>query len=124
MEGLKGAELSPERLSYIAEICNRLTFVKWDRFAGAGENDDRVDIYGWIDRLDTHSDFVVLQFIGTGVGYCTSSAEYTNEINRLIFGNDATPEFACERVEGQFAGLITHLIKLPTEPRKCSYPVD
>ena len=106
-----------ERQAIAAEL-NRLPFVRWDRFT---EDDESVLVYGWIDRLnDLRSDFVLLSFGRTNgefdgrVGYTTSSAIWTNEIAMLLGYDPADPAHAlCQRVEGEFAGLVENLIELP-----------
>lgn len=62
----------------------------WDRFT---ENDDGLFVvYGWIARSDRQRDFVMFeQWRDYAVEECfcvTSSAKYSREITRLLYGSD------------------------------------
>lgn len=64
--------------------------VKWDRFTDNGGN---IFVYGWIARKDGDRDFVVLDMTQKKDAlYCntfvTSSAKYSREIMKHIYGND------------------------------------
>lgn len=107
--------VKPEILDAIAERCNRLPEVAWDRcvihdeFGFAG-------VYGWITRDDGHLDFVVLSFtwgettglqgetlVWFSVGFTTSSAKYSPSIHeRLGFESEHTD---CQPVGDVLAGL-------------------
>lgn len=115
--------MSPETLrarrrAAIADVCNRLPRVRWDRTAG--DDESRV-VYGWVDRDDGRADFVVLTFdladpvdgVDYLVGFTTSSAEHSDEFHRALFGRQAADEhYPCERVEDVFGALVRHRIKL------------
>lgn len=102
----------------VAEVMNRFTFVAWDRMSAApvisGAVEHRsLSVYGWIDRADSHHDFVVLTFVSwdEGVGYETSSATRSREINRLLLGDDA-PHHDCMRVEDVLGLLVPRKVVL------------
>lgn len=110
--------LQARRRAYVGDICNRLPLVRWDRTAG--DDGSRV-VYGWVDRDDGRSDFVVLTFdlvdpvdgFDYFVGFTTSSAEHSAEFHRAIYGHQyADDHHPCERVEDVFGPLVHHRIKL------------
>lgn len=95
-----------QKPDWIAEILGRVGFVEWDRFT-VGEMDgyQSVDVYGWIDRDDDYKDFVWSRFWPESetVEYTTSSDEYTEEIQRIWFGEESMREHnPCRRVENTF----------------------
>lgn len=74
-----------------------LDFVNWDRFAG---NTERLSVFGWIDRPDGRSDFVLLRVTAEGIAFTTSSAELSPEISRRLNGGEPSSSHnACQRVE-------------------------
>lgn len=89
----------------IAAKMNLLPFVRWDRYiesyARVGEH--RVDVYGWIDRPDSHADFVVLTFgeWTEQIGWITSSSQYDLMI-RAALDPPGAESYACQRVEDRF----------------------
>lgn len=103
----------------IAAILNRCTIVRWDRLTD-GEQDGghrNVTVYGWVDRTDGRSDFVVLEF-GSWTdqpGFLTSSAEHERELYRQVFEEDGEPSQPCKRVEDELP-TVDNAIRL--EPRR------
>jgi hypothetical protein len=107
--------LNDELRAAIAERMNRLQEVAWDRCVLHAESGVA---YGWIARTDGHFDFVLLDFSWgetTGlagervhwlaVGFTTSSAFYSREIDRRLRGTDAG-HVDCSRVEDVFGALV------------------
>lgn len=103
-----------EVLSAIAERMNRLTQVSWDRCV---MHDASAAAYGWIDRSDGRSDFVLLDFqwgTTTGlasesvrwlaVGFSTSSAEFSASMFDQLELGDGHKD--CERIEDVFGKTI------------------
>lgn len=93
--------------SYVGDELAKLDFVSWDRFT-IGTDPDRgtaINVYGWIDREDEYKDFVVVTFyVDTDNGlisYVTSSARWTDEIARRLFGTSCGHN-ECRRVEEYF----------------------
>jgi len=87
----------------LEESMERLDFVQWDRYA-AGEWDEHADYviaYGWIDRDDGYKDYVELLTWSEGdnVMFTTSSAEYTEEIYRRLYGEEPDDHSDCKRIE-------------------------
>jgi len=85
----------------------KCTFVKWDRFLLAEDpkQDELViNVYGWIDRDDDYKDFVTVDFwtARETVGFTTSSEEYTEQLHRLLVGEDLDNHNECRRVEDTF----------------------
>lgn len=95
-----------------ADVLNRLPFVCWDRYVEIPDGD--LDVYGWIDREDGRADFVILTFAEADpdfVGFTTSSSEHSEEIGRLIHGEDDAEHYPCQRVE--HAGVeIENVVRL------------
>lgn len=96
----------------IAEVLNRAPFVRWDRFTVSP--DDEVNVYGWIDRDDGRSDFVLVEFDITepadlSYGWTSSSAEFSEELGRLLYGEgfdgNGYRHLACQRVESELLGV-------------------
>lgn len=90
-----------------AEILNRLPIVKWGRSVpwedGAG-----LVAYGWIDRDDGRSDFVLVAFLWPAeplsFTFWTSSAKHSAEIMELLCG-DSAGHVDCERAAEVLPGL-------------------
>jgi hypothetical protein len=81
---------------------NALPFVLWDRLV---DRADGLHVYGWIDRNDGRSDFVVLSFHGDGPPeYVTSSAMKSSEIATALrpYGH---PVMNCQRVVDVIPGV-------------------
>jgi hypothetical protein len=112
-----------ELLTAIAERMNRLdeVGVTWDRCV---LHDATGVAYGWIDRGDGRSDFVVLQFQWgetkglagetlewLAVGDVTSSAAYSERIAELTIGSADNNHKDCERVEDVFGALVNNKVK-------------
>lgn len=73
------------------DICKILSDkipVTWDRFT---LKDNYYMIYGWIKRRDCNRDFVLIYFENpcelSDVGFCTSSAKYSEQISTLLMQN-------------------------------------
>lgn len=100
----------------IAEM-RALDFVRWDRFAGDAT---QLVVYGWIDRTDGRCDFVLLDCVPEGVGFVTSSSEWTAEINRRLYGDGGEGHNSCVRVEEHPASApLPNVIRLGSEvPQK------
>lgn len=88
------------RKNEIQAVLNTFPEVTWDRWSGSL---DRVTVYGWIARADTHADFLVLRIsAGELVWFMTSSATYSRKFAaRLGCGRHTD----CERVEHDFPGV-------------------
>jgi hypothetical protein len=97
-------------LDFVSEIMNRVfPEVRWDRcvldeLAGCA--------YGWIDRPDARSDFVLLRWDMRGVGFTTSSAAMSREFSVRMNGH-AEGHSDCERVEDVFGASVKNKIVLP-----------
>jgi len=85
------------------EILEDLEMVTWDRFV-VGADPARgqvIRVYGWIDRPDSHEDFVLVRFYpetdNHRRGFTTSSATYSPQIAERLFGEHVENE--CQRVE-------------------------
>lgn len=98
--------IPPDARDWIATQLARTEFVDWDRFIAFTRNDTfMVEVYGWIDRPDSHEDFVWTQFYPDSetMEYTTSSDEYSEELTRIWFGEDAVEGHnSCRRVEDTF----------------------
>ena len=76
-----------------------LPFVEWDRYTEDGKGGVSM-VFGWIARPDGRSDFVILRPTEGGLGFSTSSAEYSEEISRLLRGGELSETHqTCIRVE-------------------------
>jgi hypothetical protein len=75
-----------------------LSLVKWDRYTMGPEGVSTV--FGWIDRQDGRSDFVLLRPTREGCGVTTSSAEHSEAIGAALNGGEPTGRHQpCLRVE-------------------------
>lgn len=108
---------TPSPPEWLGTILERLDMVEWDRFThGEDYRGEVYSVYGWIERDDSYKDFVVLRAWpnteGNDVGYITSSAEYTEEIYRRIYGEEPEGDDhgECMRVE--------HSFRIPNAVRK------
>lgn len=86
----------------------KLKFVTWDRFV-VNPLGNRIELFGWIKRIDSHEDFVVLTYNlcseddvkqNWGMKFCTSSKKYSGQI-ALLLGCDRN-HTDCIRVEDHF----------------------
>jgi hypothetical protein len=106
-------------LAAVSEACNRLDFVRWDRFITWDENGQvySVHIYGWIDRDDGRADFVLLWFHDSwgwrpeDCSATTSSSAYSERIQELLRGT-AEGHIDCQRVDEHFGDLIANKVEL------------
>jgi len=91
--------MKAEHKAWIETEIKKLPFVNWDRFV---ENNCFIEIYGWINREDSHEDFVSLRFFkkNKGLEFISSSAKYDKQINEILgFKINSIP---CQRVENNF----------------------
>lgn len=106
--------ITPEHRTWIAKHLIKTPFVTWDRYTLSTRNNSRlIQIYGWIDRDDTHEDFVVVRFWPEQewFEFTTSSDEYSKELHRIWFGGDEIDDHnPCRRVENTFD--IENMIEL------------
>lgn len=103
--------MNEQQKTEIADVLNRLPFVRWDRFVeiDRGVLVDQVRAYGWIDRGDGRSDFVVADFDLSDpimVGFVTSSDRHSEEIGELVYGVRVEGHVPCQRVESVFGDLV------------------
>jgi len=96
-----------------------LNFVNWDRFVVFEEKDNnKVELYGWIKREDTHEDFIILIYNPEKskwiTSFITSSKKYDKKIFEFLNGKGKL--FKCNRVEDSFK--IKNMIKLKKEKIK------
>ena len=97
-------------LPELAEVLNRLSFVRWDRCVP--RDDGSGVVYGWISRPDGRADFVLVEWdTDTGVGFTTSSAAHSEEISRLLHGDDPDSDHRpCQAVEDVFGDLLNRRV--------------
>jgi hypothetical protein len=73
---------------------------------------ERVTAFGWIDREDGRSDFVVVYIDHHGAaGFATSSAKYSREFSERLFGTSEGHR-DCERIEDVFGDLVPNKVAL------------
>lgn len=108
----------------VSDWLNRLPFVRWDRFlrvplGDEGQYEEGVQyemltVYGWIDRDDGRSDFVVLQIpsYAERPGFTTSSAKHSAAINTLLYKNvdPNAPHYRCEPIDGLVGDLVPNRV--------------
>jgi len=76
----------------IKKVLLRFDFVKWDRYFG----EENLVFYGWIDRVDDHSDFIFIEFHkGEYITHGTSSSKYSKKISEILEVGHSD----CKRVE-------------------------
>jgi len=98
-----------------AEVLNLLPEVRWDRCVRRME---WLAAYGWIDREDGRSDFVVVYVDHNGpVGYATSSAALSKTFSDRLFGSRVDHR-DCERIEDVFGDLVKCKVTLNSEQPK------
>ena len=83
----------------IKEALNKFPEVQWDRYT---EAEDETNFFGWIERKDKHSDFLVLSFIGSEVWYMTSSAKFSKGVAKRL----GMKHSDCKRVEWLFGKKV------------------
>jgi len=74
--------------------------IEWDRFTQDESNNFHC-VYGWINRSDGQRDFILIEYWSDcpdNVWYCTSSAKYSAEISKLMYG-ETTNHNQCQKVE-------------------------
>lgn len=88
-----------------------LDFIRWDRYTSSTK---KLSLFGWIPREDGRSDFVLLTVIPEGIGFTTSSAEYSEEISRRLNGGEPTGTHNdCLRVEAHPAAAeLPNVVRL------------
>ncbi len=78
--------------------------VEWDRFTKTEDN--YYVVYGWIKRHDGERDFLMIGLWANDppedVFYTTSSAKYSMEISRVLYGS-ADDHNPCRKIEEIFA---------------------
>ncbi len=89
--------------AWCAEQMNKLPEVRWDRCT-VRDPGYVASAFGWIDRPDGRSDFVLV-FFGERFGFVTSSAEYTREISKRLLGTDEGHR-DCQRIEDVMGDLV------------------
>lgn len=98
--------LTDEQRRTISDKMNEFPEVAWDRSAGEAIYGVA---YGWIDRDDGRSDFMVLHWwqptkgAPLEFGMTTSSAQLSEEFTRRI--DPGLEHAACERVEDEFPAV-------------------
>ena len=95
----------------VAEVLNRLPFVRWDRLIPAPvEEHHTLTAYGWIDRDDNRSDFVTVSFVSWAeeLAFSTSSALWSPEINRLLCGD--APHYECVTIQDVLGDLVARKV--------------
>lgn len=104
-----------DRKITIAWAMKTLEFVVWDRYTDTGHT---LTAFGWIERPHDHyKDFVIVEhYIGTAdVFFTTSSAQYSDKISKMLFGEEGQ-HTTCMRVEDGFEKFdIPNVVKLKTQ---------
>ena len=97
-----------QNTEWIESRLDALGMVRWDRFTVEPNTEvgQIINVYGWIDRdEDNYKDFVLVRFMpetsDNYMWYVTSSAEYTETISNILFGDDVD-HVDCQRVEDSF----------------------
>lgn len=103
--------MKPATHSRMVEAIRALHFVEWDRGVPATVGDDtQVTAYGWVARKDGKRDFVLLETWDSwhGVSFTTSSAKWSKEISRVLYGSAVEGETHndCVRVKELFPELV------------------
>ena len=95
-------------VEWVEERLDDLWMVTWDRFAVEPNSQvgQIINVYRWIKRdEDSYKDFVLVRFMpeteNNYMWYMTSSAEHTEAISNILFGDD-TGHLDCQRVEESF----------------------
>lgn len=114
------APVPESAVKWVEDVLGRLGMVTWDRFTVAEDSDigTFLTVYGWIDRDGDYKDFCVVRFFPDTdenlISYTTSSDEFTEEIHRRIFGEDAADGHNdCRRVEDRFD--VENVVTLGTD---------
>lgn len=88
----------------VAAALKLLPEVTWDRWAG--DLHEFSMFFGWIERDDGRSDFVVAKFeAGDCWSVTTSSAKHSEEFTRKLLGNRGDGHSTCKRIENDFEGV-------------------
>jgi hypothetical protein len=91
-----------DELAVRAAVLRKLPMVSWDRLVRI---DGELHVYGWIEREGKPRDFVLLSFrwpqTPAAVEFTTSSAKFSAEIGRLLYG-EGVEHVDCERVSEVF----------------------
>jgi hypothetical protein len=98
----------------MAAWLNVLPMVRWDRCV-VDEAAGRTVVYGWIDRADDRTDFVVVEFDRETVGFTTSSARWSQTISQALFGRSDNHN-PCRRVTDEFGDLVRRTVPARHEP--------
>lgn len=97
-------------MNVVIEVAEKLKAaipVEWDRFTKT--DDGFYVVYGWIPRKDDQRDFVLFQMWDYEMpeeAFCTtSSAKYSEEISRVLYGS-AADHNQCRNVTELFANKV------------------
>ncbi len=95
------AAMTSKMAQIVADVCNELPFVKWDRFIDCGRT---IAMFGWIDReKDSYKDFVYVEVSNRGyLEFTTSSAKYSEIISDIYVSHGRLPPGThrqCQRIE-------------------------
>lgn len=102
-------------LIQVAKILNRFPEVRWDRLTRY--EDWYVSVFGWMNRDDGRSDFVVITWENRDgqvfTNLKTSSAEKSHEFGIRLHGDFLNRvHLACERVEHVLGELVPNCIRI------------
>jgi hypothetical protein len=94
---------------------NAVHQVRWDRCIDAGGGILR--LYGWVDRVDDHADFVILDALHSIYGlsflFATSSPDPSISAEMAVaIGISFDDHVSCQRIEQVFGGAVVNAIKL------------
>jgi len=95
----------------LTAVCNALPFVTWDRLTiGDIDDDSYGQVFGWILRSDGQRDFVLITHWASWdtVNFNTSSAKYSAEIDKILFGNN-DDHGTCKLVEDLLPNVIARV---------------
>lgn len=109
-----------EAVEQIAEVLNRLEEVRWDRYV---VDKCELTVFGWIDREDGRSDFVVVELwepadrkMVAARLVATSSASRSESIDQRLSG-DGDGHIPCQRVEHLVGELVPNVVRLEEASR-------
>ena len=89
------------------KLSDTIRAITWDRYTQTDEG--FFVVYGWIGRTDGQRDFLVVMLWEydkpEDVFYTTSSAKYSEEVSRVLYGT-ADGHNACRKIDELFAGVL------------------
>lgn len=91
-------------LNEIAEVMNALHEVSWDRCVA---RESSLVAFGWIIRNDGGRDFAIIRQTDDELWFATSSAKYSSEFSRRLFGEDGDHK-GCDKVCDVFGDLVAN----------------